>query len=42
MNKKIPYGQHKLDDNDIQAVIDILKKGTITQGKTVDEFGHNE
>jgi UDP-4-amino-4,6-dideoxy-N-acetyl-beta-L-altrosamine transaminase len=39
MNKKIPYGLHKLDDNDIQAVVDILKKGTITQGQTVEDFG---
>ena len=39
MNKKIPYGRHKLDDNDIQAVVDILRKGTITQGQTVEDFG---
>ena len=39
MNKKIHYGQHELEDNDIQAVVDILKKGTITQGQTVEDFG---
>ena len=39
MNKKIPYGLHKLDDNDIQAVVDILQKRDITQGQTVDDFG---
>ena len=39
MIKKIPYGRHELDDNDIQAVVDILRKGNITQGQTVDDFG---
>jgi len=39
MSKKIPYGRHELDDNDIQAVIDILKKGPLTQGQTVEDFG---
>ena len=39
MIKKIPYGRHELDDNDIQAVVDILQKGNITQGQTVDDFG---
>ena len=40
MNKKIPYGLHELDESDIQAVVEILKKGDITQGKTVEDFGH--
>ena len=39
MNKKIPYGRHELDENDIQSVVDILRKGTITQGQTVEDFG---
>ena len=39
MSKKIPYGRHKLDDNDIQAVVEILQKGPITQGQTVEDFG---
>ena len=39
MRKKIPYGLHKLDDNDIEAVVNILKNGPITQGQTVEEFG---
>ena len=39
MIKKIPYGRHELDDNDIQAVVDILQKGDITQGQTVENFG---
>ena len=38
-NKRIPYGQHKLDDDDIQAVIDIPKSDQITQGETVENFG---
>ena len=38
MIKKIPYGRHELDDNDIQAVVDILQKGDITQGQTVEDF----
>jgi len=39
MIKKIPYGRHELDDNDIQAVVDILQKRDITQGQIVDDFG---
>jgi len=39
MTKKIPYGRHELDDNDIQVVVDILKKGPLTQGQTVEDFG---
>jgi len=38
-NKIIPYGQHQLDDDDIQAVVEVLKSSTITQGKTVEDFG---
>ena len=30
---------HKLDDDDIQAVVDVLKNGPITQGHHVEEFG---
>ena len=39
MNKKIHYGQHELDDNDIQAVLDVLKNSSITQGQNVEDFG---
>jgi UDP-4-amino-4,6-dideoxy-N-acetyl-beta-L-altrosamine transaminase len=39
LKKKIPYGLHKLDDDDIQTVVDILRKGSITQGQTVEDFG---
>ena len=39
MRKNIPYGRHELDANDIQAVVDILKKGPLTQGQSVEDFG---
>jgi UDP-4-amino-4,6-dideoxy-N-acetyl-beta-L-altrosamine transaminase len=39
MSTKIPYGFHHIDDDDIEAVVDILKTGHITQGNTVEEFG---
>ena len=39
MRKQIPYGRHELDDNDIQAVVDILRNGPLTQGQTVEDFG---
>jgi len=41
MKKTIPYGLHDLDENDIQAVVDILKKGPITQGSVVMDFGQS-
>ncbi len=37
--KKIPYGLHEIDDSDIQAVVDVLKNGPITQGQIVEDFG---
>jgi len=36
---KIPYGYHYLDEEDIEAVVDVLRKGPITQGSVVQEFG---
>jgi len=36
----IPYGQHQLDEDDIAAVTEILRTNVITQGNTVEEFGH--
>ena len=36
--KKIPYGQHFIDDNDIKAVVDVLQNHPITQGQLVDSF----
>lgn len=34
----IPYGKHHIDDEDIQAVIDVLKSGALTQGPAVEAF----
>lgn len=35
----IPYGQHTLDEEDVQAVVEVLRSGVITQGDIVEEFG---
>ena len=35
----IPYGRHQLDEEDIEAVVEILRNGPITQGETVEQFG---
>lgn len=37
--RNIPYGLHEIDDNDISAVIEVLKSNTITQGQKVIDFG---
>lgn len=34
----IPYGKHHLDADDIQAVVEVLKSGMLTQGRTVEAF----
>ena len=34
----IPYGKHYLDDDDIDAVVDVLKNGALTQGPKIAEF----
>ena len=39
VEKKIPYGLHWLDEDDIQAVVEVLRNGPITQGDLVQEFG---
>ena len=39
VSKRIPYGLHYLDEDDIQAVVEVLKNGPITQGQKVEEFG---
>ncbi|MFC2117211.1 UDP-4-amino-4,6-dideoxy-N-acetyl-beta-L-altrosamine transaminase [Bacteroidota bacterium] len=39
MRKKIPYGLHEIDEIDIEAVVEILRNGPITQGQTVEDFG---
>ena len=38
MLKKIPYGKHFIDDNDIQSVIKALKSNNLTQGPLVEEY----
>jgi perosamine synthetase len=34
----IPYGKHHIDEEDIQAVVDVLKSGLLTQGPAVEAF----
>ena len=34
----IPYGKHYIDEDDIQAVIKVLRSGSLTQGSTIKEF----
>ena len=34
----IPYGFHHIDDDDIQAVVQVLRHGALTQGPAVDAF----
>lgn len=34
----IPYGRHHIDEDDIQAVINVLRGGVLTQGPTVEAF----
>ena len=36
--KKIPYGKHKIFNNDIEYVSKVLKSSSITQGKIVKKF----
>lgn len=40
MNKKIPYGSHEIDVQDIDAVVKVLREGPITQGAVVEQFGN--
>jgi len=34
----IPYGHHYIDEDDVQAVVDVLRHGALTQGPKVHEF----
>ena len=34
----IPYGKHFIDEDDIAAVIEVLKSSNLTQGPAVDKF----
>lgn len=38
MNDWIPYGRHAIDENDIQAVINVLKSDWLTCGPAVEQF----
>jgi len=34
----IPYGRHHIDEEDIQAVVDVLRSGILTQGPAIEAF----
>ena len=34
----IPYGKHHIDDDDIKAVVDVLKNNFLTQGPMIEKF----
>lgn len=34
----IPYGKHHIDEEDVQAVVDVLRSGTLTQGPIIEQF----
>lgn len=34
----IPYGRHHIDEDDIRAVVDILRGGSLAQGPTIEAF----
>jgi len=34
----IPYGKHHIDEEDIQAVADVLRSGVLTQGPVIEAF----
>ncbi|MBI3803038.1 MAG: UDP-4-amino-4,6-dideoxy-N-acetyl-beta-L-altrosamine transaminase [Nitrospirae bacterium] len=36
--RTIPYGRQTIDEDDIQAVVDVLRSDWLTQGPTVDSF----
>jgi len=36
--EKIYYGRHSIDEEDIQAVVDCLRSGSLTQGPKISEF----
>lgn len=36
----IPYGKHHIGEDDIQAVVDVLRSGMLTQGPAIDAFEH--
>jgi len=38
MKNLIPYGKHYIDEEDIEAVVDVLRHKNLTQGRMVNEF----
>mgnify|MGYP001182479739 CR=1 FL=1 len=40
MKKIIPYGKHFIDDEDIKAVVEVLKYKNLTQGDEIEKFEH--
>ena len=34
----IPYGRHHIDEEDIQAVVNVLRSGSLTQGPVIEDF----
>ena len=34
----ISYGKHHIDEDDIQAVVDVLRSGALTQGPVIEAF----
>ena len=38
MKNIIPYGQHFIDEEDIEAVVDVLRHKNLTQGDEVYQF----
>ena len=38
MSKTIPYGKHFIDEDDVNAVVNILENHQLTQGSAVDSF----
>ena len=38
MKNIIPYGKHYIDDEDVEAVVDVLKNRNLTQGTAVNDF----
>lgn len=39
--KKIPYGMHFIDESDIEAVVEVLREGPLTQGPRIIDFEQN-
>ena len=38
MSYNIPYGKHKIEDDDIQSVVNVLRSDWLTQGPKIKEF----